>query len=431
MPIYDIFKEKMEYTSHILANGLTVLFDKMPQIESVSIRILFKTGNRNEKDSIQGISHILEHMLFKGTKKRSAKDIAFEFDSIGGYLNAFTCKERTVYHAKCLKNDLAVAVDILSDILIESVYDQDELTREQKVICQEISDADDNPEDVLFDALFKQAFPHDQIGNPIAGTHKSVLSCSRDDLIKYYSKYYFPGNTFLSISGNIDETKALELINDKFSSWSNGSSDIVPDTLPEYVGGEVRINKPIEQAHIALIFNGVSVLDKDYYAHQIAAIIAGGSMSSRLFQEVREKRGLAYSISAFSTNYSDCGIWGIYGSTDPHSLNELINVSIDELKKMTWDINETEVKIAKAQVKASLLMSMENSGSRAEKLVSNLSIFGRVIPNEEIVAKIEKITVEDIQNCIRSLISSKCTLSAVGQIDQLQSYDVIISRLNV
>lgn len=421
----------MDYTSHTLSNGLTVLFDKMPQIESVSIRILFKAGSRNEQNSIQGISHILEHMLFKGTKKRSAKDIAFEFDSIGGYLNAFTCKERTVYHAKCLKDDLGIAVDILSDILIESVYDQDELSREQKVICQEISDAEDNPEDVLFDALFNQAFPQHQIGKPIAGSHTSVLSCTRDDLIQYFAKYYSPTNAFLSISGNIDETKILELINDKFSSWQNQSSKVQKDTLPQYIGGEVRINKPIEQAHVALVFNGVSVMDEKYYVHQISAIIAGGSMSSRLFQEVREKRGLAYSISAFSTNYSDCGIWGIYGSTDPHSLNELINVSIDELKKMTYDTNDIEVKIAKAQVKASLLMSMESSGNRAEKLVNNLSIFGRVIPNEEIVAKIDAITVEDIQNCLKTLLSSKYTLSAVGKIDQLQSYDSIISRLYV
>jgi predicted Zn-dependent peptidase len=421
----------MDYTSHTLSNGLTVVFDKIPQIESVSIRILFKAGSRNEQNSIQGISHILEHMLFKGTKKRSAKDIAFEFDSIGGYLNAFTCKERTVYHAKCLKDDLCTAVDILSDILIESVYDQDELSREQKVICQEISDAEDNPEDVLFDALFNQAFPQHQIGKPIAGSHTSVLSCTRDDLIQYFAKYYSPTNAFLSISGNINETKTLELINNKFSSWQNQLSNVQKDTLPQYIGGEIRINKPIEQAHVALVFNGVSVIDEKYYVHQIAAIIAGGSMSSRLFQEVREKRGLAYSISAFSTNYSDCGIWGIYGSTDPHSLNELINVSIDELKKMTYDTNDIEVKIAKAQVKASLLMSMESSGNRAEKLVNNLSIFGRVIPNEEIVAKIDAITVEDIQNCFKTLLSSKCTLSAVGKIDQLQSYDSIISRLYV
>ena len=421
----------MEYTSHKLPNGLTVLFDKMPQVESVSIRILFKVGSRDEQNSIEGISHILEHMFFKGTEKRSAQDIAAEFDAIGGYLNAYTGKERTVYYAKVLKDDLDTAVDILSDIVIQSTYDKDELAKEQNVICQEISDAEDNPDDVLFEALFKQAFANHQIGKPIAGTHESVLSCSRDDLVKYFSQYCSPANAFVSISGNFNEQEALQLINNKFASWENKSTGIESHILPQYVGGDIRIKKPIEQAHVAIAFDGVSMMDKNYYIHQITAIIAGGSMSSRLFQEVREKRGLAYSISAFATNYSDCGIWGIYGSTDAKSLNELVNVSIDELKKMTYNITEKEVKIAKAQIKASLLMSMESSGSRAEKLVNNISTFGRVISNEEVVAKIEVITVEDIQDCMKSLLSSICTLSAVGQIDALQSYDAIVARLHV
>lgn len=420
----------MEYKSHKLSNGLTVLLDKMPQVESVSIRILFKVGSRDERDSIDGISHILEHMFFKGTDKRSAMDIAQEFDMIGGYLNAYTGKERTVYYAKVLKDDLSTAVDVLSDIVINSTYNKDELTKEQNVICQEISDAEDNPEDVLFEALFKKAFENHQIGKPIAGTHDSVLSCTRDDLVKYFSKYCSPQNAFLSISGNFNEDDALRLISEKFGQWENKSNGIEDHIKPQYVGGDIRIKKPIEQAHISISFNGVSVMDHDYYIHQIAAIIAGGSMSSRLFQEVREKRGLAYSISAFSTNYSDCGIWGIYASTEPKSLNELVNVSIDELKKMTFDINEKELKTAKAQIKASLLMSMESSGSRAEKLVNNLSTFGRVISNEEVVAKIEAITVDDIQSCMKELLSGVCTVSAVGQIDSLQSYNEIVDRLD-
>lgn len=420
----------MEYTSYKLSNGLTILFDKMPQVESVSIRILFKVGSRDEKDSIDGISHILEHMFFKGTEKRSAKDIAEEFDMIGGYLNAYTGKERTVYYAKVLKDDLITAVNVLSDIVINSTYDKDELAKELNVICQEISDAEDNPEDVLFEALFKKAFASHQIGKPIAGTHESVLSCTRDDLVKYFSKYCSPTNAFLSISGNFDDNEALKLLTQEFSQWENKSSGIDPYTLPEYVGGDIRIKKPIEQAHISISFNGVSVMDNNYYVHQIAAIIAGGSMSSRLFQEVREKRGLAYSISAFSTNYTDCGLWGMYASTEPKSLNELVNVSIEELRKMTNDINEKELQTAKAQIKASLLMSMESSGSRAEKLVNNISTFGRVISNEEIVNIIEAITISDVQNCIKSLLSSICTVSAVGQIDSLQPYEEILRKFN-
>jgi predicted Zn-dependent peptidase len=421
----------MEYTLHNLKNGLTVLFDYMPQVESATMRILFKVGSRNEKESIDGISHILEHMIFKGTETRSAKDIAEEFDMIGGYLNAYTGKERTVYYGKVLKDDIKTGLDILSDIVINSIYDKGELTKEQNVICQEISDAEDSPEDVLFEALFKKAFERDQIGKPIAGTHDSVLSCTRDDLLKYLSQYYSPTNAFLSIAGNFNEREALDIINEKFGSWDSGSGNINSDTKPQYIGGDIRIKKPIEQAHIAIAFDGVPITDDNYYLHQISSIIAGGSMSSRLFQEVREKRGLAYSISSFSTNYSDCGIWGIYGSTDAKSLNELVNVSIDELKKMTYSISEKELRTAKAQVKASLLMAMESSSSRSDKLVNNIATFGRIIPNEEVVAKIEAITVEDVQNCMSSILKNIATVAAVGQIDTLQDYNSIVDRLNV
>jgi predicted Zn-dependent peptidase len=421
----------MEYTLHKLSNGLTVLFDYMPQVASATMRMLFKVGSRNEKESIDGMSHILEHMIFKGTEKRSAKDIAEEFDMIGGYLNAYTGKERTVYYGKVLKDDIKIGIDILSDIVLNSTYDQEELIKEQNVICQEISDAEDNPEDVLFEALFKKAFEKDQIGKPIAGTHETVLSCTRDDLLKYLSQYYCPTNSFLSISGNFNEKEALDLIYEKFGNWNNKLTNISGDGKPQYIGGDVRIKKPIEQAHVAIAFDGVPIVDDSYYLHQITSIIAGGSMSSRLFQEVREKRGLAYSISSFSTNYSDCGIWGIYGSTDAKSLNELVNVSIDELKKMTYDVSEKEVKTAKAQVKASLLMAMESSGSRSDKLVNNIATFGRVISNEEIVEKIEAITVEDVQNCMASILKKVCTVAAVGQIDGLQDYNSIVDRLNV
>lgn len=421
----------MEYKLHKLPNGLTVLFDKMPQIESINIRVLFKAGSRNEEHSVNGISHILEHMIFKGTEKRSAKDIAEEFDMIGGYLNAYTGKERTVYYAKVLKEDLHTAVDIMSDIIIHSVYNEDELTKEKNVILQEISDAEDNPENVLIEALFKKVFEGHQICEPIAGTHESVLSCARNDVVDYFAKYYCPNNAFLSMSGNFDEEKALQIIKEKFGHWENVMIGSEEPNEPKHMPGDIRVAKPIEQAHIAIAFEGVPIINDEHYIYQIASIIAGGSMSSRLFQEVREKRGLAYSISAFSTNYTDCGVWGIHASTEPSSLNELVNVSIEELKKMVHDISEKELTTAKAQVKSSLLMSMESSGSRAERLVNSLSTFGRVISNAEIVEKIEAITVQDVQSCMQKMLAASCTVAAVGQIESLQSYDEITRRLRV
>jgi predicted Zn-dependent peptidase len=421
----------MNYTRYTLPNGLTVLFDHMPQVESMSIRILFKVGSRDEVNSIDGISHIVEHMLFKGTHKRTAKDIAEEFDMIGGYLNAYTGKEKTVYYAKVLKDDVVVGIDILSDIVINSTHIEDELKKEKGVIMQEISDAIDDPTDVLFEAIWEKAFPNHQIGKPIAGTHESVKACSRDDIFNYMKKYYNPTNAFLSISGNFDEKETLNLINQKFGNWDASEQRPEPYTTPEYVGGDIRIKKPIEQAHVAITFKGVPVHHEDYYTHQIAALIAGGSMSSRLFQEVRENRGLAYSISAFASNYNDCGLWGVYASTDPKSLKELVEVTIDELKKMTSNITEKEITTAKAQIKSSLLMAMESSGSRAEKLASNIATFGRVISNDEIVQKINEVDIDAVQQCIKGLLhnNDKCTVAGVGQIDSLQTYDEIVMRI--
>ncbi len=421
----------MNYTRYTLSNGLTVLFDHMPQVESISIRILFKVGSRDELNSIDGISHIVEHMLFKGTNKRTAKDIAEEFDMIGGYLNAYTGKEKTVYYAKVLKDDAVVGIDILSDIIINSTHIEEELKKEKTVIMQEISDLIDDPTDVLFEAVWEKAFANHQIGKPIAGTHESVKLCSRDNIINYIKQYYNPTNSFLSISGSFDEKETLDLINQKFGYWT--SSDEKPEayTIPEYAGGDVRIKKPIEQAHIAIAFKGVSIHHEDYYSHQITALIAGGSMSSRLFQEVRENHGLAYNISAFASNYNDCGLWGVYASTDPESLKELVDVTINELKKMASNITEKEITTAKAQIKSSLLMAMESSGSRAEKLANNIATFGRIISNEEIVQKINEVDINAVQQCIKGLLNSseKCTVVGVGQIDNLQSYDEIMRKI--
>jgi predicted Zn-dependent peptidase len=422
----------MEYKLHKLQNGLTILLDFMPEIESASIRILFKVGSRDEKDSIDGISHIIEHMLFKGTHKRTAKDIAEDFDMIGGYLNAYTTKERTVYYAKVLKGDIDVGIDVLSDIIVNSTNLEEELAKEKTVIMQEISDAMDDPTDVLFEAVWQQAFYHHQIGKQIAGTHETVKSCTRPDILKYMEHYYNPKNAIVSVSGNFNEEKLLNLLNEKFITWIPTNDVSENNDIPEYVGGDVRIKKPIEQAHVAIVFNGVSIHHEDYYIHQIASIIAGGSMSSRLFQEIREKRGLAYSISAFASNYQDCGLWGVYSSTDQDSLRELVEVTIEELRKMTMDISEKELQTAKAQIKSNLLMAMESSSNRAEKLVNNMATFGRIISNEEIVEMIEKVDVAAIQKCIKELLESSktCTVAAVGKIDNLHTYEEIVSMLN-
>ena len=426
----------MNYNYKKLPNGLQVLMDYMPQIESASIRILFNVGSKDEDCEIakNGISHLIEHMNFKGTIKRSAKEIAEEFDMIGGYLNAYTSKERTVYYAKVLKNDLTTAIDILSDILINSIHEQKELDREKNVIKQEISDAKDDPEDVLFEALWNRAFSNHQLGKPIAGTHESVDNTSRDDLIKYLDHFYNPKNTIIAISGNFDETEVLQNIEEKFTVWKNKCEDVTHnDKKPEYIGGDIRVNKEIEQAHIALCFNGVSYCDSDYYLYQVAALVAGGSMSSRLFQEVREKLGLAYNISAFCASYKNCGLWGVYASTDPDSVNQLIEITIKTLYQISRDASEKEVISAKAQIKSSLLMSQESSSSRASKLVNNYSSFGRVISNEEIITKIDAIDHLMVRQCISKLLLSinedTLTFATAGNIEHVMPYEQIVKQI--
>ncbi len=424
----------IKYKHHRLVNGLQILTDYMPQIESVSIRILFKVGSKDEGKAKDGISHLVEHMNFKGTVKRTAKDIAEEFDMIGGYLNAYTSKERTVYYAKVLKEDIETAIEVLSDILINSVYDIEELEKEKKVIEQEILDAQDDPEDVLFEAMWQKAFPTHQIGKPITGTCATIAETSRNDIIDYTQLFYNPHNAIIAISGNFNESELLDIIRDKFGKWENlavAGNDMYDNAIPRYVGGDVRITREIEQVHIALGFNGISYHHDDYYLYQVAALVAGGSMSSRLFQEVREKLGLAYNISAFCSSYGDCGIWCINASTGPDSVDQLIDTIIKELHVMSHDISEREVMSAKAQIKSSLLMSQETSSNRAEKLVNNYATFGKVISNDEIVAKIEAINHLMVCQCVTDLLQSthQCIVAAVGNIKQMQSYEEIVAKI--
>jgi predicted Zn-dependent peptidase len=420
----------MQFKKVTLANGLTLLMDFMPQIESLTIRLLFKVGSLDELNRVAGISHIVEHMLFKGTTKRSAKEIAEDLDMVGGYLNAYTSKEKTVYYTKVLKQNLNLALDILSDIVRFSTYDTKELNTEKTVIKQEIADSEDTPEDVLFDSLWKTAFPNHQIGQAIAGTQSSVDSCTREDLIAFTQDFYTPSNAFLSISGNFNEQEFIQLVEDKFASWSGAYKSEVVQSVPVYLGGETKIIKPIEQVHVALAFPGVSLHSPDYYLHQVTALIAGGSMSSRLFQEIREKAGLAYSISAFASSYSNCGLWGVYAATNPQSLNNLLDLTISELKKMRDNITEKELISAKAQIKSGLLMSLESSSNRAEKLVSNFATFNRLISHAEIIEAIDQITVLSVQNLITSMLlqGDKCTFIVVGNIDSLYSYPEIIAK---
>jgi predicted Zn-dependent peptidase len=413
------------------SSGLVVATDVMDTIETVTVNVLVKTGSRYETATNNGISHFLEHMAFKGTKTRSAIQIAQEFDMIGGYFNAYTSRERTVYYAKVLKDDVNVAIDILSDILQNSVFDNEEIEKERGVIIQEIAQTQDLPDELIFDHFQETAFPNQPFGMGILGPLENIKAIQRDDIVNYVNDHYSYPNIIVSCAGNINREQFYQTINNKFTNFSTKQPEQFQQA--EYKGGDFRIYKDLEQVHVVLGFNAVSYLDNDYYTQQVLSIIAGGGMSSRLFQEVREKRGLAYSISSFVSSYNDNGIFGIYAGVSEEKVNELITVVSDEMKKLILDINEDEIKRAKAQVRASLLMSQESSISRAEKLASNLAVFGRYISITEILERIEEINVNKVQDFAKKLLTQeyKPTLATIGKINNLIEYDQLLAKIKL
>lgn len=421
----------MAESSFCLENGLRICSDTMDNIETVAVSVLVKAGSRNEQASNNGISHFLEHMAFKGTKTRTAQAIAEEFDNIGGYFNAYTSREKTVYYTKVLKNDLTLAVDILADILQNSVFDQNEIEKEKGVIIQEIAQTEDTPDDLVFDHFQETAYPDQPFGRSILGTVDFIKNVSRDQVVSYVNSHYYYNNIIIAGAGNLQPQMFSDLVANKFTNFSSKSH--IPHESARYQGGEKRTVRELEQVHVVLGFKAVPYLDPDYYTQQVLSIIAGGGMSSRLFQEVREKRGLAYSISSFSSSYEDCGIFGVYSGTSDDKANELINVVCDELLKLTHNIKEEEIVRAKAQVRAGLLMSQESSVSRAEKLVGNYAAYGRYIPTQEVIEKIDAIDLKNLQDFTKRLLAKNFlpTFTSIGKVGKIFTLDEIVKKLEL
>ncbi len=412
-----------------LSNGMVVASDIMPSVETVTVSVLVKTGSRNEQPQINGISHFLEHMAFKGTNTRTARQIAEEFDMIGGYFNAYTSRERTVYYAKVMKEDLYTAVDILADIIQHSTYVEEELEKERGVIQQELAQTLDTPDDIVWDYFQEEAYPQQPIGRSILGTAEFLKTVSRQQIQDYVDDRYGFNNTIVAAAGNLDHEVFCQMVGQKFQKMSSDVSNVVEPAV--YAGGDRRVQKDLEQVNIVLGFPAVSYMDENYYTQQVVSIIAGGGMSSRLFQEVREKRGLAYSIAAFSSSYKDTGIFGVYSGTNDISANELIDVSLEQLHDLTHNVSEEELQRAKAQVRASLLMSQESSVARAEKLAGHLASYGHHLLIAEIMKKIEAIDAQAVCRMMQSILYSglKPTIASIGKIDKLYDYEAIIKKM--
>ena len=410
-----------------LANGLRVITHCLPHLETVSLGAWINAGARHEKTHQHGIAHFLEHMAFKGTPSRTALEIAEEIEIAGGDLNAATSLETTAYYARVLKGDTGLAVSLLSDILINPSFDNDEMERERGVIIQEIGHSHDTPDDLVFDMFQQVSFPDQPLGRPILGTVETVSEFVSDDLRSYRDEYYQPSSMVVAAVGALDHKSLVAEVEEGFGGLQEKSFDgFVPAT---YVGGDSCVERDIEQLHVIFGLRSIAVNDPDFYAMQILSYILGGGMSSRLFQEVREKRGLCYSVFSFNWGFSDAGVFGIYAGTGPEKAQELGNVIVQELKRLSGSISTDELARAKAQLKTGLVMCLEQSSSRAEQIARQMLLFGRVIPIAELIEKVENVDVATLVRLAENLTIQKTpSIALVGPGSGLASFDNIRAK---
>jgi predicted Zn-dependent peptidase len=395
----------MTIESTTLDNGLTVVSHTMPHLKTVSAGVWVASGSRHERDAEHGISHLLEHMAFKGTARRSALQIAEEIEQIGGDLNAATSLELTAYYVRVLEGDDALAMDILSDILTEPALDAEELEREKEVVLQEIASFDDVPDEIAYDLVQDAAFTGQSVGRPVIGTPASVSGFSSSDLSNILQRQYVPSRMVVSAAGAIRHDDLVRHARDKFGVLVAGAGD--EGAPARFVGGARGSKRRFGQSHLLFGFESPSYRDPRFYACQVFSGILGGGMSSRLFQEAREKRGLCYSIYSSAWGLTDGGMFNVHAATSTEQLDELRTVIIDELNRAAGERADTrELERAKAGLKAGLLMSLENSSSRAEQMARQIMGFGRLFDANELIDKVEAVTTEDVRLFAETLAHS-------------------------
>jgi predicted Zn-dependent peptidase len=412
-----------------LPSGLVVLTDEMPHLETASLGVWVGSGSRDEGPDENGISHFLEHMAFKGTKRRNARQIAEEIEAVGGDLNAATSVETTAYYARVLKADVPLAFDILADILSQPMFDPAEIAREQNVIVQEIGAVADTPDDLVFEHLQGTAYPDQPIGRSILGTPTTVRSFDGGRLRNYLGQHYRAPDIVIAAAGAVDHQSVVAEVERHFGGFNGPAA---PNPQPARFGGGTRIEKrELEQVHIALALQGVPQRDPTLYSLQVFTSVLGGGMSSRLFQEARENRGLCYSIYAFHVPHSDTGMFGLYSGTDAADARELMQLVVDEIASTTETISEAEVERAKAQMKAGLLMALESSSARVEQLARQMMAHGRPIPLNEIVARVDAVTVESARAAGRELLGrGRPAIAVIGLGSGLERAAAIAESLN-
>ncbi|HTP66350.1 MAG TPA: pitrilysin family protein [Geobacteraceae bacterium] len=400
----------------VLNNGVRVITENIPHAYSVSIGIWVTNGSRHERRESNGVAHFIEHLLFKGTKRRNALQIAREIDSVGGVLNAFTSREFVCYYAKVLDTYLPKAVDLLSDIFLNSIFDPEEIEKERKVILQEINMLEDTPDDYIHDLFSQQLWQGNSLGMPIIGNEKSVGKLSRDFIVEYRNRRYCAEDVIIAAAGKVDHKDLLNSLNDMCGSIQAGSAR-KQLRRPECRKNVAVFDKDLEQVHLCLGLNSLSQDHRERYEAHVMNTILGGSMSSRLFQEVREKAGLAYAIYSYMSAHSDTGSLAVYAGTSHESLDEVIDLTVREFKKLKNEaVSAIELDSAKEQLKGNILLSLESSDNRMSKLAKNEIYFGRYQTFEEIIQGFDRVTAGSLQGLCERLFDEKCaTLVLMGK----------------
>ncbi|MEX6634374.1 M16 family metallopeptidase [Hyphococcus lacteus] len=396
-----------------LSNGIRVVADPMPGLQTAALGVWVHAGSIDEVDGEHGIAHLLEHMAFKGTKRRSALALAEAIESVGGYLNAATSHQRTGYYARVMKDDLALGADILSDILQSPLFDETELTKEREVVVQEIGEAFDTPDDIVFELLTEAAWDVHPLGRSILGTPESVRAQTPKSLRGFMDRCYRPQDMIIAAAGAIDESELMALAEDCFGEYTS-KGEGGKRQKAEFCGGVRQDNRDIEQTHLALAFPGVSSSDEDFFATRLFADVLGGGMSSRLFQKIREERGLAYSVYAFADGFEQSGLFGAYVNAEEKHIIEAAKIIRGEMEAASQRLDESEVARARALLRSSLMMGLESPAARIESAAGQLMVYGALMSPEEILAKIDAVTMADLKRCGERALSGKHAVSIVG-----------------
>ncbi|WP_135506282.1 M16 family metallopeptidase [Roseovarius aestuariivivens] len=410
-----------------LSNGFRIVTEHMPSMKSAAIGVWVLAGARHEEASQNGVAHFLEHMAFKGTKTRSALQIAEAIEDVGGYINAYTSREVTAYYARVLQEDVPLALDVVADILRNPVFEEREIEVERGVILQEIGQALDTPDDIIFDWLQEKAYPDHPLGRAILGQAERVSGFSRADLLRFVDERYRPGQMILAAAGAVDHDALVRRAEQLFGDMP--ASDIMPASGARFSGGESRTIKPLEQAHFALAFESPDYTSPEIHTAQIYATALGGSMSSRLFQEIRERRGLCYTIFAQAGAYSDTGMMTIYAGTSAEEMPGLARITIDEMKRAADDLSVAELERARAQMKAGLLMGLESPSNRAERLARMLQIWGRVPALDEVIGHIDEVTLPGLRAFAGHMAQeAPAAMALYGPVDRAPGLGELVER---